>query len=181
MVANPNVVPANPEKWLPKYNPDDHLPTEEHLNNFMLAMNLNGVAHEDVLIRLFTYTFQGSVGSWYFSLPASSIRNWNTFQEIFLAKFGDDRTIASLINDLSNLKVNLDERIKDFNSRFNKLLNNIRITSKPTIDVQIEWYISSLPSNIAIFVDRANKATLIEHMKESLSVERRIIALENRS
>jgi len=66
VVANPNDLLANPEKWLPKYNLDDDLPTEEHLNNFMLVMNLNGVAHEDVVIKLFPYTFEGSVGSWYF-------------------------------------------------------------------------------------------------------------------
>jgi len=70
----------------------------------MLAMNLNGLGHEDVVIRLFPYTFQGFVGSWYFSLPIGSIRNWDTFQEVFFAKFGDDKTIASLINDVSNLK-----------------------------------------------------------------------------
>ncbi|MCY6488479.1 hypothetical protein, partial [Actinobacillus pleuropneumoniae] len=53
--------------------------------------------------------------------------------------------------------------------------------SKHTVDVKIEWYISSLPYNIASFVDRANKATLVENMKEALSVERRIIALEKKS
>jgi len=161
LVANPNALPANPEKWLPKYNPDDALPAEENLNHYMLAMNLSGVAHEDVVVRLFPYTFQGSVGSWYFSLPTGSIRDWDTFQEVFFSKFGDDRTIASLINDLSNLKANPNEKIKDFNSRFNKFLNKIPTASKPTVDVQIEWYILSLPSNIAIFVDRANKATLV--------------------
>jgi len=181
LVANPNALPANPEKWLPKYNPNDALPIEEHLNNFMLAMNLNGVAHEDVVIILFPYTFQGSAGSWYFSLPSGLIRDWDTFQEVFLAKFDDDRIIESLINDLSNLKANSNERIKDFNSKFNKLLNKILVVSKPTVDVQIEWYISSLPSNIAIFVDRVNKATLVENMKEALSIERIIISLEKRS
>ena len=103
------------------------------------------------------------------------------FEEQFLAKFGDDRTTSSLINDLSNLKSKSSEKIKDFNSRFNKLLNKIPVTTSPGVDVQIEWYISSLPSNIVIFVDRANKATLLENMKEALSVKRRIIALEKRS
>ena len=110
-----------------------------------------------------------------------SITDWDTFQEVFLSNFSDDRTITSLINDISNLKANPDEKIKDFNSRFNKLLNKIPVASKPVVDVQIEWYISSLPSNIAIFVDRANKATLVENMKEALSIEIRIIALEKRS
>jgi len=147
----------------------------------MLAMNLNGVSHENVVIKLFPYTFQGFVGSWYFSLPTGLIRTWGAFEEIFLVKFGDDRTITSLINDVSNIKASLNESIKEFNSIFNKLLNKIPSSSKPTIYVQLEWYISSLPSNITFFVDRANKDTLVENMKEALSVERRIIALEKRS
>ena len=63
-------------------------------------------------------------------------------------------TTATLINDLSNIKAKSGEKIKYFNSRFNKLLNKIPATSVPGAEVQIEWYISSLPSNIAIFIDR---------------------------
>ena len=82
------------------------------------------------------------------------------FEEQFLAKFGDDRTTATLINDLSNLKAKSGEKIKDFNSIFNKLLNKI-----PGAEVQIEWYISSLPSNITIFVDKEKLPRLTENMK----------------
>jgi len=56
-------LPAHPEKWLPRFNPNDGLPTKEHINNFMLSINLNGVVEEDVVVHLFPYTFEGSVGS----------------------------------------------------------------------------------------------------------------------
>lgn len=97
-----------------------------------------------------------------------------------MLKFWDDRTTTTLINDWSNLKYNPNEKIKYFNSRFNKLLNKILDTSRHGVDVQIEWYISALPSNIALFVDRAHKTILLDNMKESLSVEKRVIALENK-
>ena len=103
------------------------------------------------------------------------------FKEQFLATFAHDRTTASLINDLSNLKAKTGEKIKDFNSRFDKFLNKIPATVVPGAEVQIEWYISSLPSNIAIFVDREKLPTMGENMKESLSVEKRIIALEKKN
>ena len=103
------------------------------------------------------------------------------FEEQFLAKFGDDRTTATLINDLSNLKAKTGEKIKDFNSRFNKLLNKTPATAFPGAEVQIEWYISSLPYNIVIFVDREKLTTLAENMKESLSVEKRITTLEKKN
>ena len=82
------------------------------------------------------------------------------FEEQFLAKFGDDRTTASLINELLNIKAKTWEKIKYFNLRFNKLLNKIPSTSVPGAKIQIEWYISSLPSNLAIFVDREKMPTL---------------------
>ena len=72
-------------------------------------------------------------------------------------------------------------RSKDFNSRFNKLLNKIPTASKPSEEVQSEWYISTYPSNIAIFIDKANKTTLADNMKEAIAVEKRIIALEKKN
>ena len=147
----------------------------------MLAINLSEVTEEGYVVRLFPYTFQGSTGSWYFSLPSGTITSWDIFEEQFLTKFGDDCTTATLINDLSNLKENTGEKIKIFNSIFNNLLNKNLTTSKPRVDMQIEWYISSLPSNIAIFVDRANNSTLVENMNEILSVEKIILALEKKT
>jgi len=69
------------EKWLPKFNPDDGTQAEEHINNFMLSVNLKGVMEEDVVVRLFPYTSQGLAGSWYFPLPYGSITSWATCQE----------------------------------------------------------------------------------------------------
>jgi len=68
-------LPAHPEKWLPKFNLDNGLSAEEHINNFMLSINLNGVIEEDTVVQLFPYTLQGAAGSWYFSLPSGSINN----------------------------------------------------------------------------------------------------------
>ena len=98
-----------------------------------------------------------------------------------MTKFGDDRSTATLINDLSNLKTKTREPIKDFNSHFNKLLNKIPTTSKPSKEVQSEWYVSALPSNIVIFVDRVAKTTLANNMKEVIAVENCIIALEKKN
>ena len=81
MPAPLHPLPDAPEKWLPKFNPDDGTQAEEHINNFMLAVNLKGVTEKDVVVRIFPYTLQGSAGSWYFSLPSGSITSWNTCQE----------------------------------------------------------------------------------------------------
>lgn len=181
MVAPLHLFPAHLEKWLPKFNLDNGLLAEEHRNNFMLFINFNEVVEEDAVIRLFPYTLQGVAGSWYFSLPSSSINSWDAFQEQFLTKFGDDRSMTTLINDLSNLKAEPKEPIKDFKSRFNKLLNKIPATSKPSDEIQNEWYISSLPSNTTIFINRAAKPTLAENMKEVIAIEKHILTVDKKN
>lgn len=135
MPAPLSQLPTHPKKWFPKFNPDIGILEEEHINNFMLSINLNGVTEEDVVVRVFPYTLQGAAGSWYFSLPPGSINSWDAFQEQFLTKFGDNRSTMTLINDLSNLKSKLKEPVKDFNSRFNKLLNKIPAISNPSEEV----------------------------------------------
>ena len=124
---------------------------------------------------------QGTAGSWYFSLPSGSITSWDIFQSQFLTKFGDDKSTKTLISDLSNLKAEAREPIKDFNVRFNKILNKIPTASQPSKEVRCEWYITTLPSNLAVFVDRENKKTLVENLTEAIAVEKHVIALEKRS
>lgn len=74
-------LPKHLERWLPMFNLDDQLPAEEHLHNYMMAINLNGVDEEDCVVRLFPYTLTSSVGSWYFLLPFRSITSWDMFEE----------------------------------------------------------------------------------------------------
>ena len=61
MPAPLHPLPQHPEIWLPKFN-------------------LKELYEEDVVVRLFSYTLTGSTGSWYFSLPASSITSWDNFE-----------------------------------------------------------------------------------------------------
>ena len=84
--------PKNLEKWLLKYNPDEKIPVEDHIKYFMQAIMLINLIHEDVVYRLFPYTFEGKDSTWYFSLEASSIPSWDVFYELFTQKFGDDKT-----------------------------------------------------------------------------------------
>ena len=81
MVANPrwltinllaifgpqNDLPKNPDKLLPKFDPDDDILPKTHLDKFMLAMNIMNVQHEDVACRLFCLTLQGNASSWFFT------------------------------------------------------------------------------------------------------------------
>ena len=56
MVAPLQQLPVHPEKWLPKFSLDNGLLAKEHINNFIVSINLNQVEEEDIVVRLFPYT-----------------------------------------------------------------------------------------------------------------------------
>lgn len=100
-----------------------------------------GVADEDVVCRLFPFTLIGVASTWYFSLRIGSITSWGAFQHAFSGKFGDDKTPAALVLELSRLKMETKEKVKDFNTRFNTLFNRILANARPTDEVLMELYI----------------------------------------
>ena len=71
-----NPLPKHPEKLLPKFDPDDDILPKNHIDKFMLAMNIMNVQHEDVACRLFYSTLQGNASSWFFNLPSRLITSW---------------------------------------------------------------------------------------------------------
>ena len=73
-------MPQNSDKALPKFEPNEGILTDDHLQNFYLALEgLQVVEHEDVVCRLFPHTLKGKAASWYFALQENSITNWNNF------------------------------------------------------------------------------------------------------
>ena len=81
----------------------------------MLGVRLLNVDHEDVVCQLYPYTFEGKASTWYFSLTAGSITSWNEFELDFMNKFGDDKTLAMLVLELSRIHMETKEKVKDFN------------------------------------------------------------------
>ena len=48
----------NPQIFFPKYDPDDDVLLEYHIKQFMDALNLMNVEHEDVVCKLFPHTLK---------------------------------------------------------------------------------------------------------------------------
>ena len=93
------------EKLLPKFDPNEKILVDDHLQSFYLAIEgLKAGEHEDVVCRLFPHTLKGAAASWYFGLPANSIPYWDTFERIFRSKYAVQKTHAALMKGLCALK-----------------------------------------------------------------------------
>jgi hypothetical protein len=174
-------LPKHLEKWLPKFDPDSKQIAEDHIKKFMLAIRLRNVEHEDVVCRLFPYTFEGNASTWYFSQQPHTIVSWEKFESCFLEKLGDGKPPEVLVMDLTNLKMNSKEKVKDFNQRFLTLKNRIPVDSMPAESLVIAYYTKAIHQSIAIWVKISKKATLLEAFEEATQIEKDILSLKDSS
>lgn len=62
--------------------------------------------------------------------------------------------------ELSCIRMDNKEKVKDFNKIFLSLRNKIHVDSRTNEELVIEFYTSSLPQMMAMFVKHKEKATL---------------------
>ena len=79
----------------------------------------------------------------------------------FMTQFGDDKTFGVLFLELSGINFNKKEKVKDSNQRFITLLN--QILDNPVESIQIEFYTTSLPPPVAMFVKGKENETFPEN------------------
>jgi hypothetical protein len=143
----------------------------------MLYLILMNVEHEDVVCRFFPYTFQGKASPWFFNLAPRSITSWKLFETTFMEQFGDDKTSGIFFLELSRIKINKKEKVKDFNHRFITLLN--RILENQFEAVQIEFYTTDLLLPISMFIKIKEKWTLAENFQEAIKVEKDLTSISS--
>lgn len=163
-------LPKHPKNILPRFDPDNGVTPQDHIKQFILSLRLIDVQHEYVFYRLFLYTFIDKASTWFFSLATRSIASWQQFETAFLNQFGDDRTSGVLFLELSRIRFDKKDKVKEFNQIFINLLN--RIPDKPTKSIQVEFYTTAFPPPIAMFVKAREKSILEEFFLESIKVEK---------
>jgi hypothetical protein len=98
-------LPKHPKQVLPKFDLDKECSPEDHIKNFYLEIRLLNVQHEDVVCRIFIYTFKNKASTWYYNFLVGSTNIWDNFEKSFLGKFRDDKTPATLLTKLIALKM----------------------------------------------------------------------------
>ena len=83
--------------------------------------------------------------------------------------FGDDKTSGTLLLELARLKINDNEKVKEFNQRFITLN---KIPDKPLEAIQIEYSTIALPLTVVMFVKRNEVRTLEENFEEAIQIEK---------
>ena len=82
-----------------------------------------------------------------------------------------------LLTELSMLKFNKKEKVKDFHQRVTTILNKFPMDVAPDDSITIDYYAMALPQDISIFVKHEEKLTLVENFVATLKVKKDLISI----
>ena len=144
-------LPRKEVSFLPKFDGEGNITTLEHIRKYEFVLRLLDITYEDVVCRLFPFTFEGKVSDWYFVLPIHTIHGWFDFKRVFQSAY-DIYNATDIYLELDGIQVKEGESIREFNTRFRQVYHRLKDNHKPSSDIIYEWYVHSLPKSIAMFV-----------------------------
>ena len=75
------------------------------------------------------------------------------------------------MKELLSLRMENKEKVQYFNQIFTNHLRNFSAKNKPDEDLLVEYYTTALSPQLAMFVKKAVKLTLVENFEEAIKVE----------
>lgn len=89
-----------------------------------------------------------------------------------MEKFVDDKTNTMLLKELRKCNMGEKEKAKHFDQKLNYILNKFPSGMQPHDLIDIDYYITSFPTNISSFIKRVVKETLALNFAKSIVVEK---------
>jgi len=92
-----NPVPANHPEYLPRFDGENGITAQKHMQDFEDYLNIYEVEYEDVNLRLFSLSLQGEVRTWFKAFPEASISDLQQCSKLFLDRWMIKVNIPMLI------------------------------------------------------------------------------------
>ncbi|XP_017413009.1 uncharacterized protein LOC108324579 [Vigna angularis] len=102
---------------------------EEHLRSFVDAMTIYSPS-ENVWCRVFSLSIKGEALAWFHSLRPRTISNFATLRDMFERQFSAGRARNLTYLELTNIKQEKGESLRDFMDRFNRTARKVRGVGK---------------------------------------------------
>lgn len=147
-------LPTGSRKHLPKFSGDGKVTAEDHISAFFTACAILGVQYEDVSVRIFVETLIDAAAEWFNQLPSGSITNWATLLQKFEERFKTIDDGHLLLAQLTQMKKEVHEPMREFVARFNKIVNKLAADKRPTEENQKCFFINAQPPDISFQIRR---------------------------
>ena len=102
---------------MPKFNDEGYIRALEHIRKYEYVLGLLDIQYEDVVCRMFPFTFEGKVSNLYHVLSINSIHRWYDFKIIFQSAY-DIYNATDIYLELDEIQVKEGESIHNLNKCF---------------------------------------------------------------
>jgi hypothetical protein len=102
--GQPHALPTTRHvKKLPKFQGNNAINVQEHIDQFLKVCDDEGVEQEDATMKMFVVNLEGEARAWYKALANNSIDGLTPFFNKFLERWGDKQDTSFLLKTLQIL------------------------------------------------------------------------------
>lgn len=144
----------------------------EDVDDWLCEFNSTAAANEDDVatkLRMFQGLLKGEALHWYQDVPLPVRNDWEQLTGMFLQTFREVGGDARTLGKLSRMRMKSNESVRRYGQRVRSLIH--RLTPGIAASVQIEWYVSGFPREMAFHVRQARPPTLQEAMEAAQNYE----------
>jgi hypothetical protein len=167
-------LPKKAESWIPKFSGEDGSYDNSLWTNFCDAFQFHqsGQEHPDVFLRLFVSSLTRSARRWINKLPKGSIKTLEDLEQAFKKDWCEKESMDSLYSQYTDICKASSESIRDFNDRFNLLLEKIRPSFSE--EAVLQHYLNSLEGVLQFTLEDRSPSTLEEAQDFPCQIERNL-------
>jgi len=166
-----NPLPIDHPKYLPRFDGENGVTAQRHIQAFEDYLNRFEVDHVDVSIRLFALSLQGEVRTWFKTLPKASISNLEQFLNLFLDRWMIKVNLLLLIDEYNQLKRLPNETVQRFSNRFNQIYHSMSLNIRPPPDLALLHYPRAFDPEIEFRLRERNPSTMKQMQDMAMDVE----------
>jgi hypothetical protein len=152
--------PILPNGTLKEFSGDGKINAKRHVDLFLDVCDFHLAEHGDVMLRLFLQTLSIQAYEWYTTFPTRSIGYFDDFKNMSLTMFSPPVTYHTLLTNFTQIFLKKNERIQDFNQKFNKTLNKILEDKRPNDPMILGCYKNVMPPNVKFSIRTSQIDTL---------------------
>jgi len=171
-------LPENYMKSLPKFTGEGDLTATEHIVCFYQFIDILGIEHEDVHMRLLVQTFEGQVRTWFKELPVDSIPSYNDLETSFIRQGGEKKDHLYYLTEFEALRKKTFESVPELIQRFNNLYHKISAEVKPSQPAAKVTFAGAFDYDFALLLRERRSTTLVGMQDDAIDIESNMMASE---
>ncbi|KAJ9146249.1 hypothetical protein P3X46_028538 [Hevea brasiliensis] len=160
---------------LPKFHGLAGEDPNKHLKEFHVvcsSMKPQGVSEDQIKLRAFPFSLEGTTKDWLYYLPSGSVNSWNGMKKIFFEKYFPAPHAANIRKEICDIRQYNEESLYEYWERFKKLCASCphhQISEQLLIQY---FYEGLLPMDCSM-IDATSGGALVD---KTLEEARRLIA-----